>query len=144
MSLAYWLKSVNYDQRFIEQAVLAPGSLARPCRAGVDAALDTIQASGAGRVALRSCNADSLIELLVRLDASAGTHDLVLEAVKRLTLKLPVLKAPHGEGDEVIYWSLAHNLVETGRYTLRGTEILRNLSPRIYDHFRTPETTTKG
>lgn len=48
-------------------------------------------------------------------------------------LKLPSLGFAHDEPDEVVYWSLAHNLVERGAYTLRGTEILGRLSPRIYD-----------
>jgi 4-amino-4-deoxy-L-arabinose transferase-like glycosyltransferase len=50
-----------------------------------------------------------------------------------LVVKLPSLAFPHDEPDELVYWSLAHNLVENGTYTLRGTEVLKRLSPTIYD-----------
>jgi 4-amino-4-deoxy-L-arabinose transferase-like glycosyltransferase len=50
-----------------------------------------------------------------------------------LVLKLPSLAFTHDEPDEVVYWSVAHNLLERGTYTLRGAEILSRLSPAIYD-----------
>lgn len=50
-----------------------------------------------------------------------------------VVLKLPSLGFAHDEPDEVVYWSLAHNLVERGAYTLRGAEIADRLSPTIYD-----------
>lgn len=48
-------------------------------------------------------------------------------------LKLPSLTFEHDEPDEVVYWSVARNLVEDGEYTLRGSPVLESLSPRIYD-----------
>jgi 4-amino-4-deoxy-L-arabinose transferase-like glycosyltransferase len=50
-----------------------------------------------------------------------------------LILKLPSLRFTHNEADEVVYWSVAQNLLENGVYTLRGAEITRRLSPAIYD-----------
>lgn len=50
-----------------------------------------------------------------------------------LMIKLPTLGSPHREGDEVVCWTLAKNLGETGRYSLQGSPILRSLSPFIYD-----------
>ncbi len=48
-------------------------------------------------------------------------------------LKLPTLTAPHDEPDEQIYWQLANKLLTAGQYNLQGTEILKQLSPPIYD-----------
>lgn len=48
-------------------------------------------------------------------------------------LKLPTLTAPHDEPDEQIYWQLAGKLLTAGQYNLQGTEILKQLSPPIYD-----------
>jgi 4-amino-4-deoxy-L-arabinose transferase-like glycosyltransferase len=50
-----------------------------------------------------------------------------------IVLKLPSLGFAHDEPDEIIYWSVARNLVEHGTYTLRGAPIQSHLSPRIYD-----------
>jgi len=49
-------------------------------------------------------------------------------------LKLPTLTAPHDEPDEQIYWQLANRLLTVGQYNLQGTEILKRLSPPIYDN----------
>ena len=48
-------------------------------------------------------------------------------------LKLPSLRYPLAEGDERIYWQLAENLAGGGQYTLQGSEVLRELSPYMYD-----------
>jgi 4-amino-4-deoxy-L-arabinose transferase-like glycosyltransferase len=48
-------------------------------------------------------------------------------------LKLPTLTLPHDEPDEQIYWQLASRLLTVGHYNLQGTEILKQLSPPIYD-----------
>src|SRR5688500_6972258 len=48
-------------------------------------------------------------------------------------LKLPSLRYPLDEADERIYWQLADNLARGGEYTLQGTEIVRELSPYMYD-----------
>jgi hypothetical protein len=48
-------------------------------------------------------------------------------------VKLPSLRYPLTEGDERIYWQLAENLAEGGQYTLQGSELLRELSPYMYD-----------
>jgi len=58
---------------------------------------------------------------------------LVLFSAFTIFLKLPSLAFPHDEPDEVVYWSVAQNLLEHGDYTLRGAEILKRLSPAIYD-----------
>jgi 4-amino-4-deoxy-L-arabinose transferase-like glycosyltransferase len=50
-----------------------------------------------------------------------------------LLLKLFVYELPHTEPDERVYWQLAENVVNTGHYSLRGTEVLKTLSPGIYD-----------
>lgn len=48
-------------------------------------------------------------------------------------LKLPSLRYPFSEGDEHIYWQLADNLARGRECTLQGTEVLRELSPDMYD-----------
>lgn len=48
-------------------------------------------------------------------------------------LKLPSLNFPHSEPDELVYQSLAENLIKKGEYNLRGTQILKILSPSMYD-----------
>jgi hypothetical protein len=48
-------------------------------------------------------------------------------------LKLPSLRYPLAEGDERIYWQLAENLAQGGKYTLQGTGLIRELSPYMYD-----------
>jgi hypothetical protein len=48
-------------------------------------------------------------------------------------MKIPTLIFEHEEPDERIYWAVAENVVARGEYTLRGSEMLANLSPRIYD-----------
>jgi 4-amino-4-deoxy-L-arabinose transferase-like glycosyltransferase len=58
---------------------------------------------------------------------------VVLFSAFTVVLKLPSLGFTHDEPDEVVYWSLARNLLERGAYTVRGTEILNRLSPAIYD-----------
>ena len=50
-----------------------------------------------------------------------------------LLLKLPSLRFPHDEPDEVVYWSVSENLLGEGHYSLRGAPILPKLSARIYD-----------
>jgi 4-amino-4-deoxy-L-arabinose transferase-like glycosyltransferase len=50
-----------------------------------------------------------------------------------LATKLPSLRFEHREPDEVIYWTVAKNLGEHGRYTLRGAPFLSKLSRRMYD-----------
>jgi 4-amino-4-deoxy-L-arabinose transferase-like glycosyltransferase len=50
-----------------------------------------------------------------------------------VVLKLPSLRFVHAEPDEIVYWSVARNIVEHGKYTLRGATILSRLSPTIYD-----------
>jgi len=51
-----------------------------------------------------------------------------------LAVKLAVLNFPHDEVDEEIYWQLTSGWLKTGHYTLRGTEVLKSVSPGIYDH----------
>jgi 4-amino-4-deoxy-L-arabinose transferase-like glycosyltransferase len=48
-------------------------------------------------------------------------------------LKLPTLTFYHDEADEQVYWQLANRLLTVGQYNLQGTEILKRLSPDIYD-----------
>lgn len=48
-------------------------------------------------------------------------------------LKLPSLDFTHREPDEVVYWTLAQSLLAGGGYSLRGSEVLKVLSPAIYD-----------
>jgi hypothetical protein len=50
-----------------------------------------------------------------------------------LFLKIPSLFYPRTEGDERIYWQLAQNLADGAGYTLRGTPLLKELSPYMYD-----------
>ncbi len=40
-------------------------------------------------------------------------------------LKLPTFNLPHNEGDEVRFWYLTKNWIETGHYTLQGSPLLR-------------------
>ena len=49
-------------------------------------------------------------------------------------IKIPTLRYPHQENDEIIYTTLAQSLITRGEYSLQGTEILSKLSPTIYDH----------
>ena len=53
--------------------------------------------------------------------------------VLALVLKLPSLRSPRLEGDELIYWHLTQNWLENGAYSLQGTPILKALPPSIYD-----------
>ena len=55
---------------------------------------------------------------------------LVFSAV----LKLPTLYFPHTEPDEQVYLNLATRLLTSASYNLEGTEIIKQLSPGIYDH----------
>jgi hypothetical protein len=48
-------------------------------------------------------------------------------------LKCPSLLYPRTEGDERIYWQLANNLAHNGDYSLRGSAVLKELSPHMYD-----------
>jgi hypothetical protein len=48
-------------------------------------------------------------------------------------LKVPGLIYAAQEPDERIYWQLAENLARTGTYSLQGSELLKELSPEIYD-----------
>jgi hypothetical protein len=48
-------------------------------------------------------------------------------------LKSPSLLYPRAEGDERIYWQLAQSLALGGDYSLRGSELLRELSSYVYD-----------
>ena len=41
-------------------------------------------------------------------------------------LKLPTFNLPHQEGDEVAFWYLAKNWIETGKYTLKGSPLSKN------------------
>jgi 4-amino-4-deoxy-L-arabinose transferase-like glycosyltransferase len=38
-------------------------------------------------------------------------------------IKLPTLNLPHKEGDEIAFWYLAKNWIETGKYTLKGSAL---------------------
>jgi len=38
-------------------------------------------------------------------------------------LKLPTFNLPHQEGDEVAFWHLTKNWIETGKYTLKGSPL---------------------
>lgn len=40
-------------------------------------------------------------------------------------LKLPTFNLPHQEGDEVAFWHLTKNWIETGKYTLKGSALSR-------------------
>ncbi|MEO6324739.1 MAG: phospholipid carrier-dependent glycosyltransferase [Thermoanaerobaculia bacterium] len=64
------------------------------------------------------------------LEATAVVAICILLA---LLLKLFIYDLPHTEPDEQVYWQLAGNLVNTGRYSLQGTEVLKTLSPGMYD-----------
>ena len=50
-----------------------------------------------------------------------------------VVLKCPSLLYPRTEGDERIYWQLADNLAHNGDYSLRGSAVLKELSPYMYD-----------
>lgn len=50
-----------------------------------------------------------------------------------IVLKLPSLKTPHVECDELIYITLAKKLYHTGSYNLQGTPILQKIAPEMYD-----------
>ena len=69
--------------------------------------------------------------------AAHSTRGFVLfccaAAALSVILKSPSLVYPRTEGDERIYWQLAENLAHTGEYTLRGSTILQELSPYMYD-----------
>jgi 4-amino-4-deoxy-L-arabinose transferase-like glycosyltransferase len=41
-------------------------------------------------------------------------------------LKLPTLNLPHQEGDEIAFWYLTKNWIETGQYTLKGSLLSTN------------------
>lgn len=73
---------------------------------------------------------------LIHYNAAEATRfQLVCAAIVFLTiaLNLPSIGIPRLENDERIYWSLAKNWIETGAYSLRGTEILDALPPAMYD-----------
>jgi len=42
-------------------------------------------------------------------------------------LKLPTFNLPHNEGDEVAFWYLTKNWIETGKYTLKGSPLSTNV-----------------
>jgi 4-amino-4-deoxy-L-arabinose transferase-like glycosyltransferase len=69
----------------------------------------------------------------VRLEPSRVTILVLLFCAFAVVLKLPSLRFIHAEPDEIVYWSVARNIVEHGQYTLRGATIARRLSPAIYD-----------
>jgi len=48
-------------------------------------------------------------------------------------LKAPTWGLTHKEPDEVIYWTLAHSLLERGEYGLQGTRLLEILPAEMYD-----------
>ena len=52
-----------------------------------------------------------------------------------ISLKVLTWFAPRSENDEIIYWTLTRNLVETGEYSIRGTGVIEFLDlPRpMYD-----------
>lgn len=50
-----------------------------------------------------------------------------------VALKLPTLFFERLEYDEQVYWELTKNWLETGAYSLRGTSILGELPPSVYD-----------
>jgi Glycosyltransferase family 87 len=69
--------------------------------------------------------------------AAHSTRDFVLFCCAAVAvcvvLKIPSLFYPRTEGDERIYWQLAQNLAAGGDYTLRGTPLLKEFSPYMYD-----------
>jgi 4-amino-4-deoxy-L-arabinose transferase-like glycosyltransferase len=50
-----------------------------------------------------------------------------------LALKAPTLNYKHGEDDEVIYVMLTANWLQTGNYSIQGTEIVPKLSQYMYN-----------
>lgn len=48
-------------------------------------------------------------------------------------LKAPTFGLTHNEPDEVIYWTLAHSVLERGEYGLQGTKLLAILPAEMYD-----------
>jgi hypothetical protein len=58
---------------------------------------------------------------------------IILFMAFSICLKIPSLKFPHSEPDEIVYLSLAEKLIKKGEYNLKGTEILKILSPTMYD-----------
>jgi 4-amino-4-deoxy-L-arabinose transferase-like glycosyltransferase len=69
----------------------------------------------------------------VRPEPSRVALLVLLFCAFAVVLKLPSLRFIHAEPDEIVYWSVARNMVERGEYTLRGAEIAGRLSPAIYD-----------
>ena len=69
----------------------------------------------------------------VRPEPSRVTILVLLFCAFAVLLKLPSLRFIHAEPDEIVYWSVARNIVEHGEYTLRGATIASRLSPTIYD-----------
>jgi len=71
------------------------------------------------------------------LRTAHSTRDFVLfccaAALLCVLFKFPSLAYPRTEGDERIYWQLAQNLARTGDYTLRGSPLVNELSPYMYD-----------
>jgi len=57
----------------------------------------------------------------------------VLIVLFTIALKLPSLRVHHGENDERIYVTLAKKMAQTGEYNLRGTPLLEQLAPEMYD-----------
>ena len=57
---------------------------------------------------------------------------LVAVALSSL-LKWPTLELSHKEPDEVIYWTLAHSLLERGEYGLQDTKLVEILPASMYD-----------
>jgi 4-amino-4-deoxy-L-arabinose transferase-like glycosyltransferase len=50
-----------------------------------------------------------------------------------LALKLPSLFFARAEYDERIYWEVAWNWLNNGRYSLQGMPVLKELPPSVYD-----------
>jgi 4-amino-4-deoxy-L-arabinose transferase-like glycosyltransferase len=71
------------------------------------------------------------VEASTRRPSFAGV--LLTLVVASLVVKLPVLAFEHREQDERIYWELSTNLVRHGRYSLQGTDVVKSLSPYMYD-----------
>jgi len=51
-----------------------------------------------------------------------------------LVIKLPTLKYPISNWDELIYWELTKQWLQTGEYSLQGNALLEKLPRSFYDH----------
>jgi hypothetical protein len=66
----------------------------------------------------------------LRFAVIAGTACLAFA----LLIKLPTLKYPVSNWDELIYLELSRNWLETGSYSLAGSDLLNRLPRSFYDH----------